>query len=141
MTDAIRYEKGQDNVVVLTMDMPGQSANTMNGVYREAMAKTIARLEAEKEGIAGVVLTSAKKTFFAGGDLNELIKVTKADAPAFYQGIPRTQGPTAAPGDPRQSRWSPRSTALRWAAAGRSAWPATTASPWTIPACSSACRR
>lgn len=50
MTDAIRYEKGQDNVVVLTMDMPGQSANTMNGVYCEAMAKTIARLEAEKEG-------------------------------------------------------------------------------------------
>lgn len=92
MTDAIRYEKGQDNVVVLTMDMPGQSANTMNGVYREAMAKTIARLEAEKEGIAGVVLTSAKKTFFAGGDLNELIKVTKADAPAFYQGILELKG-------------------------------------------------
>ncbi|WP_134567410.1 3-hydroxyacyl-CoA dehydrogenase NAD-binding domain-containing protein [Pseudomonas aeruginosa] len=92
MTDAIRYEKGQDNVVVLTMDMPGQSANTMNGVYREAMAKTIARLEAEKEGIAGVVLTSAKKTFFAGCDLNELIKVTKADAPAFYQGILELKG-------------------------------------------------
>ena len=33
MTDAIRYEKGQDNIVVLTMDMPGQSANTMNAVY------------------------------------------------------------------------------------------------------------
>ncbi len=32
------------------MDMPGQSANTMNGVYREAMAKTIAWLEAEKRG-------------------------------------------------------------------------------------------
>ena len=41
MTDAIRYEKGQDNIVVLTMDMPGQSANTMNGVYREAMAATV----------------------------------------------------------------------------------------------------
>lgn len=140
MTDAIRYEKGQDNVVVLTMDMPGQSANTMNGVYREAMAKTIARLEAEKEGIAGVVLTSAKKTFFAGGDLNELIKVTKADAPAFYQGILELKGQLRRLG-PSASRWSPRSTALRWAAAGRSAWPATTASPWTIPACSSACRR
>ncbi len=61
MTDAIRYEKGQDNVVVLTMDMPGQSANTMNGVYREAMAKTIARLEGGERGIAGVVLTSAKR--------------------------------------------------------------------------------
>ncbi|MFI8608786.1 3-hydroxyacyl-CoA dehydrogenase NAD-binding domain-containing protein [Pseudomonas sp. NPDC077649] len=84
MTDAIRYEKGQDNIVVLTIDMPGQSANTMNAVYREAMGQTVARLEAEKDAIAGVIITSAKKTFFAGGDLNELIKVTKADAKPFY---------------------------------------------------------
>ncbi|MGY8830841.1 MAG: 3-hydroxyacyl-CoA dehydrogenase NAD-binding domain-containing protein, partial [Pseudomonadales bacterium] len=92
MTDAIRYEKGQDNIVVLTMDMPGQSANTMNAVYREAMGKIVDRLEAEKDSIAGVILTSAKKTFFAGGDLNELIKVTKADAPAFYQMILNIKG-------------------------------------------------
>ncbi len=84
MTDAIRYEKGQDNIVVLTMDMPGQSANTMNAVYREAMGQTVARLETEKDAIAGVIVTSAKKTFFAGGDLNELVKVTKAEAKAFY---------------------------------------------------------
>ncbi|TVT92530.1 3-hydroxyacyl-CoA dehydrogenase NAD-binding domain-containing protein [Pseudomonas sp. RGB] len=87
MTDAIRYEKGQDQIVVLTLDMPGQSANTMNGVYREAMAAAVARLEAEKDGIAGVVITSAKKTFFAGGDLNELIKVDKAHAKEFYDGV------------------------------------------------------
>ena len=37
MTDAIRYENGQDNIVVLTMDMPGQSANTMNAVLRMKM--------------------------------------------------------------------------------------------------------
>ena len=55
MTDAIRYEKGQDNIVVLTMDMPGQSANTMNAAYREAMAATLTRLEAEKDEIAGLV--------------------------------------------------------------------------------------
>lgn len=85
MTDAIRYEKGQDGIVVLTMDMPGQSANTMNAVYREAMAGIVDRLEAEKDAIAGVIVTSAKKTFFAGGDLNELVKVTRADATAFYQ--------------------------------------------------------
>ncbi|WP_426135776.1 3-hydroxyacyl-CoA dehydrogenase NAD-binding domain-containing protein [Pseudomonas sp. PWP3-1b2] len=87
MTEAIRYEKGQDQIVVLTLDMPGQSANTMNGVYREAMAATVMRLEAEKENIAGVVITSAKKTFFAGGDLNELIKVDKAHAKDFYDGV------------------------------------------------------
>ncbi|WP_394561827.1 3-hydroxyacyl-CoA dehydrogenase NAD-binding domain-containing protein [Aquipseudomonas alcaligenes] len=92
MTDAIRYEKGQDNIVVLTIDMPGQSANTMNAVYREAMGATVARLEAEKDSIAGVIVTSAKKTFFAGGDLNELIKVTKADAKSFYDMILKIKG-------------------------------------------------
>ncbi|WP_017739239.1 3-hydroxyacyl-CoA dehydrogenase NAD-binding domain-containing protein [Pseudomonas sp. CBZ-4] len=87
MTQAIRYEKGQDRIVVLTLDMPGQSANTMNGAYREAMAATVERLEAEKDTLAGVVITSAKKTFFAGGDLNELIKVDKAHAKDFYDGV------------------------------------------------------
>ncbi|MGY1920463.1 3-hydroxyacyl-CoA dehydrogenase NAD-binding domain-containing protein [Pseudomonas tolaasii] len=87
MTEAIRYEKGQDQIVVLTLDMPGQSANTMNAVYREAMEATLTRLEAEKDSLAGVVITSAKKTFFAGGDLNELIKVDKAHAKDFYDGV------------------------------------------------------
>ena len=87
MTQAIRYEKGQDQIAVLTLDMPGQSANTMNAVYREAMAATVARLEAEKHTLAGVIITSAKKTFFAGGDLNELIKVDKAHAKDFYDSV------------------------------------------------------
>ncbi|KMT52456.1 3-hydroxyacyl-CoA dehydrogenase NAD-binding domain-containing protein [Pseudomonas fildesensis] len=87
MTEAIRYEKGQDQIVVLTLDMPGQSANTMNAVYREAMAATVTRLEAEKDSIAGVIITSAKRTFFAGGDLNELIQVDKAHAKDFYDSV------------------------------------------------------
>ncbi|WPC03532.1 3-hydroxyacyl-CoA dehydrogenase NAD-binding domain-containing protein [Pseudomonas benzenivorans] len=85
MTDAIRYEKGPDDIVVLTMDMPGQSANTMNAQYRAAMSRVVERLEAERDALAGVIITSAKKTFFAGGDLNELIQVSKADARDFYQ--------------------------------------------------------
>ncbi|UOK40078.1 3-hydroxyacyl-CoA dehydrogenase NAD-binding domain-containing protein [Pseudomonas palleroniana] len=87
MSDAIRYEKGQDQIVVLTLDMPGQSANTMNAAYREAMAATVTRLEAEKDSLAGVIITSAKNTFFAGGDLNELIQVDKHHAKDFYDGV------------------------------------------------------
>ncbi|BBH34595.1 3-hydroxyacyl-CoA dehydrogenase NAD-binding domain-containing protein [Pseudomonas sp. St290] len=87
MTDAIRYEIGQDRIVVLTLDMPGQSANTMNAVYCEAMAACVARLQAEKDSIAGVIITSAKHTFFAGGDLNELVKVGKSEAKAFYDRV------------------------------------------------------
>lgn len=87
MIDVICYEKGQDNVVVLIMDMFGQSVNIMNGVYCEVMVKIIVWLEVEKEGIVGVVLILVKKIFFVGGDFNELIKVIKVDVLVFYQGI------------------------------------------------------
>ena len=46
------------------------------------MAATVDRLEAEKDAITGVVITSAKKTFFAGGDLNDLKRSRKDDARA-----------------------------------------------------------
>ena len=65
---------------MLTLDDPGQSANTMNAAYKQSMADTVARLEAERDEITGVVITSAKKTFFAGGDLNDLRLATKEQA-------------------------------------------------------------
>jgi 3-hydroxyacyl-CoA dehydrogenase/enoyl-CoA hydratase/3-hydroxybutyryl-CoA epimerase len=72
----IRWDKDDDGVVILTLDDPNQSANTMNAAYGESIRATADRLEAEKESITGVVITSAKKTFFAGGDLNDLKKAT-----------------------------------------------------------------
>ncbi|WP_299569946.1 3-hydroxyacyl-CoA dehydrogenase NAD-binding domain-containing protein [uncultured Williamsia sp.] len=68
----IAWEKDADGVVVLTMDDPNQGANTMNDLFHESLAATVERLEAEKDDITGVVLTSAKKTFFAGGDLKDM---------------------------------------------------------------------
>ncbi len=73
----IRWDLDADGVVVLTLDDPAQSANTMNAAYVASMGKTVERLEAEKDSITGVVITSAKKTFFAGGDLNDLRLATK----------------------------------------------------------------
>ncbi len=92
MTQAINYEKGQDQIVVLTIDMPGQSANTMNAVYRDAMAATIARLQADRHSIAGVIITSAKQTFFAGGDLDELIQVGSDRAQWFHDMVQTLKG-------------------------------------------------
>jgi 3-hydroxyacyl-CoA dehydrogenase / enoyl-CoA hydratase / 3-hydroxybutyryl-CoA epimerase len=77
---SIRWDQHPDGIVVLTLDDPGQSANTMNAAYKRSMSATIDRLESERNGIAGVVITSAKTTFFAGGDLRELQRATKADA-------------------------------------------------------------
>ena len=68
----ISWDKDADGVVVLTMDDPDQGANTMNQTFLDSIAETVDRLEAEKDDITGVVLTSAKKTFFAGGDLKDM---------------------------------------------------------------------
>ena len=77
MSDStIRWEQDADGVVVLTLDDPSSSANTMNDAYVASMGETVDRLEREKDSIRGVVLTSAKKTFFAGGNLGSLIQAT-----------------------------------------------------------------
>ncbi|WP_417519241.1 3-hydroxyacyl-CoA dehydrogenase NAD-binding domain-containing protein [Marinobacter sp.] len=80
---AIRYELGSDQILTLTIDMPGQSANTMNNAFREALEETVSKVKGDLENIRGIIVTSAKKTFFAGGDLNEIHKVTRDDAQFF----------------------------------------------------------
>ncbi|MDR7301185.1 3-hydroxyacyl-CoA dehydrogenase NAD-binding domain-containing protein [Haloactinomyces albus] len=67
-------DRDADGIVVLTLDDPQQQANTMNERYLRSMEETLRRLETEKDDITGVVITSAKSTFFAGGDLRELIR-------------------------------------------------------------------
>ncbi len=86
-TSTIRWEQDDDGVVILTLDDPNQSANTMNADYIASMGATIDRLEAEKGSIKGVVITSGKKTFFAGGDLHDLRAVTPEQAGEFAEGI------------------------------------------------------
>ncbi|MFA5628354.1 MAG: 3-hydroxyacyl-CoA dehydrogenase NAD-binding domain-containing protein [Thiohalomonadaceae bacterium] len=76
-----KYEKDADGIVTITMDQTGP-VNTMNAEYRTAMADTVEKLEAE-ENLAGVILASAKKTFFAGGDLNELLAAKPGEEKQF----------------------------------------------------------
>ncbi|MGH3945702.1 MAG: enoyl-CoA hydratase/isomerase family protein, partial [Pseudonocardiaceae bacterium] len=74
----IRWDADADGIVTLTMDDPEHSANTMNERYVTSIGDTLDRLEAERDSITGVILTSAKKTFFAGADLNALRAATAA---------------------------------------------------------------
>jgi 3-hydroxyacyl-CoA dehydrogenase/enoyl-CoA hydratase/3-hydroxybutyryl-CoA epimerase len=84
--ELINYAKGDDGIVTAIIDMPG-SANTMNAAFRAALIAFVDRLETERADITGVILTSAKKTFFAGGDLRELVAVEPAHAAAFALGL------------------------------------------------------
>ncbi|MES2071159.1 MAG: 3-hydroxyacyl-CoA dehydrogenase NAD-binding domain-containing protein [Pseudomonadota bacterium] len=71
----INYSKDSNGIVTLTIDMPNQAVNTMNAAFQAALGASVTRLEQEKDGIAGVILASGKDSFFAGGDLRELIKI------------------------------------------------------------------
>ncbi|HXA89831.1 MAG TPA: enoyl-CoA hydratase-related protein, partial [Mycobacterium sp.] len=85
--NTIQWDKDADGIVTLTMDDPSGSANVMNEAYIESMGKAVDRIVAEKDSITGVVITSAKKTFFAGGDLTSMIKAAPEDAGEFFATI------------------------------------------------------
>ncbi|WP_028658561.1 3-hydroxyacyl-CoA dehydrogenase NAD-binding domain-containing protein [Nocardioides insulae] len=88
---AVRFERDADGIVTLTLDDPNQSANTMNALYKRSMEEAVERLYAEQDDITGVVITSAKKTFFAGGDLRDMMKMTRDDAPEVFAGVEQTK--------------------------------------------------
>ena len=69
-----------DKIALLTIDDPTQGANTMRAQFVTDYAAAAAALEASKDSIKGIIVTSGKSTFFAGGDLNELVAATAADA-------------------------------------------------------------
>lgn len=88
---AIKYEKNADNIVILTLDSSGQSANTMNAEFRESLQDVSQKLKIEPD-LKGIIFRSAKKTFFAGGDLDELIQVQPEHATEFFKMIEELKG-------------------------------------------------
>ena len=81
----INWTQDADGIVLLTMDDPDQRANTMNRAFGGAFAATVERLVAEKDSLTGVIVTSGKDTFFAGGDLRNLIEVGEANLKEFFE--------------------------------------------------------
>ena len=76
------YDKDANGVVTVTMDMEGP-VNSMSSAFLPLLRDTVAKLESEPD-LTGMVLASAKKTFFAGGDLNSLCQVTPDSAEMFF---------------------------------------------------------
>ncbi|BAU87231.1 fatty acid oxidation complex alpha-subunit [Streptomyces laurentii] len=81
----IRWEQDETGVVTLVLDDPDQSANTMNQAFRASIKAVADRAVAEKDSIRGIIYTSAKKTFFAGGDLKDMIKAGPEDARPIFE--------------------------------------------------------
>jgi 3-hydroxyacyl-CoA dehydrogenase/enoyl-CoA hydratase/3-hydroxybutyryl-CoA epimerase len=72
---AFNYEKDAANIVTITIDMPGRSQNVINDEFGHGFAEVVGKLAAEDE-LAGVIITSGKKDFVAGGDIDKLYSQT-----------------------------------------------------------------
>ncbi len=78
-----------DGIATITFDEPGSPVNTMCAAWQADIAAAVEQLAAQKDQLKGVILASAKKTFFAGADLKSVMRLTGADAPALFAGIER----------------------------------------------------
>jgi 3-hydroxyacyl-CoA dehydrogenase/enoyl-CoA hydratase/3-hydroxybutyryl-CoA epimerase len=84
------WDQDADGIVTVTLDASGKSANTMNAAWASAMTEIVAKLRGATR-LKGVVLASAKKTFFAGGDLDEMM-ASRQSAQDLFEMIERNKG-------------------------------------------------
>ena len=75
----IDYEVDGQGIATLTWNMPGRSMNVLNEDSLEAFSAALRRAVAD-DGVTGIVLTSAKRVFLAGADLEMMLKVPRDDA-------------------------------------------------------------
>src|SRR3954468_8206771 len=79
-----RCGRAADGILPLTLDDPTASANPMNELYQRSMQAAVQRLYDEVDDVVGVVVASAKKTFFAGGNLKLMMAATPDDAATVF---------------------------------------------------------
>src|SRR5262245_36557088 len=83
----VRFEKDSENLVTITFDAPDAPVNTMTPEWQAAFTEAVERLGREKASIKGVILASAKKTFFAGAELKDVLQFGPGDGPQVFRWI------------------------------------------------------
>lgn len=83
----LRYELNPQGIATVTFDEPGSPVNTMKPEWQADMLALADQLQADQAALQGVLLTSAKTTFFAGADLKGVLKLQASDAAAGFVGI------------------------------------------------------
>ena len=86
----IRYEL-HDGIATLTFDEPGSPVNTMCADWQRDLSTATGLVVRDKGLIKGIILASAKSTFFAGADLKSTMRLTPADAPRVFTEIEQTK--------------------------------------------------
>lgn len=76
---AVQLTLGDDGILVATMDLPGRSMNVVGDALMAGIAAAVEQLA--DPAVKGLVLTSGKADFCAGGDLDRMARWTTAQEP------------------------------------------------------------
>jgi len=82
----IQYELHQ-GVATITFDEPGSPVNTMCADWQRDMTTVTGLVVRDRALIKGIILASAKSTFFAGADLKATLRLQPSDAPRVFAEI------------------------------------------------------
>ena len=86
----IRYELA-DGIATITFDEEGSPVNTMCADWQADLTEVTAQVMRDCADIKGIVLASAKSTFFAGADLKGTMRLQASDASAVFASIEQTK--------------------------------------------------
>jgi 3-hydroxyacyl-CoA dehydrogenase/enoyl-CoA hydratase/3-hydroxybutyryl-CoA epimerase len=77
----------QDGIATLLFDEPNSAVNTMCQQWKDDLTAVVQQVLADRAQLKGVVLASAKSTFFAGADLKGTMRLQASDAPQVFKDI------------------------------------------------------
>jgi 3-hydroxyacyl-CoA dehydrogenase / enoyl-CoA hydratase / 3-hydroxybutyryl-CoA epimerase len=79
MQDAVQVALGDDGILVATMDLPGRPMNVVGDALMQGIAEAVEKLA--DPAAKGLILTSGKADFCAGGDLDRMSQWTRPEEP------------------------------------------------------------
>ncbi|MEY2808618.1 MAG: hypothetical protein RLZ66_129 [Pseudomonadota bacterium] len=77
----------QDGIATLLFDEPNSAVNTMCQQWKDDLTAVVQQVLADRAQLKGLVLASAKSTFFAGADLKGTMRLQASDAPQVFKDI------------------------------------------------------
>ena len=77
MSQAVNLNLADDGILVARMDLPGRPMNVVGDALMEGIAAALPRLA--DPAVKGMILTSAKADFCAGGDLDRMSRWTRPE--------------------------------------------------------------
>jgi len=72
---AVQFTVDADGIATLVLDMPGRSMNVLNDELTTPFGEAISKIEGDA-AIKGVIITSGKKEFLAGADIEKVYAMT-----------------------------------------------------------------